>query len=478
MSISSVYRDGSGRTRTTDSLSRPLLQRSLWWDTSQAGQPVYPALSAGCTQGEWSLMFDVVTPSFKLRSSRGEVINNSMSYTKLKGEILSAVGPRFTRVSGGTTQWGEYEGVYGVGGPPSAVDLLCIHIRTRHDTYGVKPNVPAMIGLASTQARANVAEPDYDGLVSLGEMKETLRYLRNPFAAGLKLADRLNRQIASMRSRKGGYTNDLASVYLEFRYAVRPLIKEVESALLNLANKSSRPKRQTARGVQNHENTYTRNVPGGAFGGDALFDQTETCSRSTSVRTGLLYEWVAEPGLADRWGMRLSDVPSAAWQLVPLSFMYDWVGNVGDYIAAMTPRAGTRALSGWTTVRTKYVLEVASSNFRMIPAGWSTARDGNGRVRYELTEFVRTPGLQSASLELRGVDNLRNDAARLLDVVSVMHQKLSNAIAPTAVRQLEQERMQKAVERMDRRQSWTSNGPSARRSRQAELQWLKAITRA
>jgi hypothetical protein len=66
-----------------------------------------------------------------------------------------------------------------------------------------------------------------------------------------------------------------------------------------------------------------------------------------------------------RMGLRLSDVPSALWELVPWSFVVDRFVSVGKWLDAITPKPNVRILGTWTTtvehIRSKNTLNSISN---------------------------------------------------------------------------------------------------------------------
>lgn len=462
------------RTRTDPKTSRPVINRSYWWDTSQSPKPAAPAYAVGPTVGSWAEMTDTVHPGFRRQSAAGEIINNWYQSRRLTSSIETATGPHFRSLVNGVTYWGEIEGVLNSVTSGDAVTLPP-KIEQWVLNAGATPNIERLIDLACTAARANVKEPTFDGLVSLGELRETLRYLRNPFKTGLKLADKLNHNLARIGSSgKKAVLGDVMSVYLEFRYAVRPLVKEVEAALLASQKPIVTPRRQTARDYKTSTLTGSYTELGVSTSG-ILHDVSFDVTRTTLVRAGLLYENIVENGLPDHWGFRLSDLPSAAWELVPLSFVYDWVGNIGDFVGAITPRAGVKTLAGWYSVYDLREVVVTSSNYRLAQPGWTTARAGYSRLRYSLLDKYRVNKLRAPALALRGIDSLQDDALRLLDLISIVQQRLGSVSKSKAVRQANQERMERMADRLDRRQSRSSQSTRASKADANFNSWLDAI---
>ncbi|DAD51968.1 maturation protein [ssRNA phage Gerhypos.4_5] len=452
------------RTRTEDHLVNPVINRSYWWDSSMVPKPALPAFSPSTVTGSYRSMVDYVSAGFKRRSAAGEVINKPM-YSQVLTATVTGTGPHFVNSSGGVTYHGELEGIANSTLPMNVGEAFRKVYGWASD-LGLDPDWRQMSGLAATSCAARVAKPPFDGLVSLGELRETLHYLQNPFKTGLKLATSLvsgvSRLNAASKTRR--VAQDFMSLYLEFRYGVRPLVKEVDQLLVHLETLVQRPKRQTARGTSSYRNAATQSLVNQDYSG-LLYDSTIQVARKSSVRAGLLYEWREEVGLTDHWGFKLSDLPSAAWALMPLSFVVDWVANVGTFVSAITPRAGYNQLAEWTTTTDELLVTVQSNNYRVNVTGWSTSRAGESLATYLVRTVQRTPHLQLPSLEMRGFDTLRNDALRLLDLIGIFQQKLGSVANSAVARRAEREWAEKYAGRVADRLTHTPSGGRA--------SWLK-----
>lgn len=433
-----LYKAPESRTRSRTSfvLAAP---SSIWypWNTSQNPKPVKPTKGNEGTQtGLKESMSDFVIDRFKERSSNGETFSNPMSKTSVTWDVKSRSTSRSKSVVGNTTYYFELEGLH-LNGASSGADALISTMVSRAGVLG-NPDYLQMDALAATYARSKIDQPQFEGLVSIGELGQTLRYLKNPLATGLKLADKLHRRIDKINPSNGDVFASLASVYLEFRYAVRPLVKEVESALLNLQNAGLRSDRKTARGMQLWSNSGVFNTSAVPIGGtnttNWYYDESCRVEKSFSLRTGFLYQHTLSTGLSDQWGIRLSDIPTAMWELIPMSFIYDWVTNVGDFIGALTPRAGVNILSTWTSREETIELDLSGSNYRIIYPGWSGEySNGPSQASGKVVFKSRSPIVSAPSIAWRGFDKISSDVLKIVDLLSIFDQKLNNS-AQTAMR--------------------------------------------
>jgi hypothetical protein len=411
------------RSRTDEAFLPYPNYRSYWWDTSQVPKPAEPALVPNIARGANRFMSDWVIPGYRERSAAGEVFNNPLLKTVDRLEVLNESGCAFQITTGGITYNGDIQGVALSIRPTSSTALRTAVVYATDTTLGLNPDRSALIASVSTEARGRIAPSAFDGLVSLGELNETLRYLRNPFEAGLKLASKLERKIGRPAS-SGEMAMDFASTYLGFRYGMRPLVRDVENALKALQdNVNPRPVRETFRAKGKVFVDGTKITLGANYGG-ITYDETLWGRRDIAVRCGFLTSNTYSNGLQDRWGMRLSDIPAAMWELIPLSFMVDWVLNVRQLIAALSPRLGLSVLAEWTTVTDRRIVLLSGSNYRF--SNWTTTRSTTNEILMEYTIKQRTPSVNPPMIVWKGLGSLSNDVGRLFDTIGIFGQKLNN----------------------------------------------------
>jgi len=196
---------------------------------------------------------------------------------------------------------------------------------------------------AILEGLAAVKSPTFDGSTNLGELKETLSMIRNPLL-GIR---RLGKELIKGYRRGGGLRllDYLSSQWLEYRYGIMPLVGTVSDLLSTVDKKLTNgyiiyKGRAGKRYVLSDDTTI---VSGLADAFPIKYYAEKRVVRE--VRTGAVY-WAKLNDTASRkWGLRASDIPSTMWELIPYSFMVDWVFNVGDYIRAITPNRDIKILS-------------------------------------------------------------------------------------------------------------------------------------
>lgn len=334
---------------------------------------------------------DVVVPNYRERSAAGEVFMNPFrsEITKYSCASISSHEHHWvptcsgtsTKSVAGNTSYGGWGGF--LTAQPGWVD------QTRN-----------LRELAGTEAWANVTSPEVLGGEFLRDAGRTLSLVTNPLRE-------LRNVLSSIRSSKGyrkkGLTlgQYISSEWLKYRYGITPLVHDCVGAF-EAVYKPIFTDRVTARGYENYPlyeatDTVTKNSIGGIF----------TCvteryaSQAQSVRAGVLYQHVA--GMPEKFGIHFNQLVPTLWEILPGSFVSDWFVNVGDYLAAVTPRAGITVLSSWTTTK---VVHTQRSVMSSTPNSVSNVSQTGGPGIYGNTErivTIRTPGAPR-SLAIRSND--------------------------------------------------------------------------
>lgn len=411
------------RTRTTGVYTSTQQARWQWANSADSAvvKGTWSTTYRSQTDGKVRQMTDYVTPGYKKASSEGQIINTWM-WATTDERTLSGNGPRFQNDvpngSGGyTNYWGDLQG------PGWSNGRLTNPI----SKPGVAlPSFDSLMDVTKTRCYANIDKPDFQSAVTLGEIKETISFLSNPFKTGLRLAETLNGKLRragvfdrGVKLDKRKLRNDLASGYLAFQYGLKPLVKEVVGILETLRIQlDQKPQRETARAKGELKSSQTWTAQESFSGINCT--ATYTYERTVTIRCGILYENLAATTTnSDIWGIRPKDIPLAIWQVSSLSFVVDWFVNVGDFISALTPSAGTRTLSMWTTTIIEEKTTRVCSNYILPISGWYTTRAGTNTETVKRVTYQRDPRTFAPSLAFRELDSLKNDASRLTSLIAL-----------------------------------------------------------
>lgn len=412
-------------------------------------------LSGPNTYGPWTKasktdMTDIVVPGYAQRVARGEVINNPMSrVSELYSSSQNSSG--FELTNSALNQWYKSEGdVFGHCWYPTIPSLVYI-------------NEENLKKLAQTSALAGMNRPEIYSLVTLGELKKTLTMLVSPIRGLTKLLQnstaaykrdlriygnplnrvmkiKNHRQRAKALERFKRYAKQrkestpksipdrlmfIPDMVLCYNLGWKPLLMEL-NALLHTIPEKVYNERLTSRGKASDETEYSVYSGELVDGGRGLISYTDTFREVVSVRAGVLYE--AEFGPKKDFGLRPQDVSASAWELIPFSFLVDYVYNIGDYIEAMSSLGRNRALAFFTTTR---VTITATRNVTGVQGygAWTAVKQPQGSLSCEKRVTTRdntsfTPSIAHTPI----YSSLNRPPAQLQNVLSLLTNLLSGTV--------------------------------------------------
>jgi len=203
-------------------------------------------------------------------------------------------------------------------------------------------------GLAQARLRANskLASGNLNSLVMVGEGAETARFVANRAfllyralrligrgnfgeaaqVLGSELSQNASKRLNRMRSQYSSPTALAANGWLEYQFAIRPLMGDAYGAV-----KEYHEKRQVGKEIE-----ARARVQDGAKGTVYRAGILATV-RSSEVRT-LQQLGITNPLLA-------------AWELVPLSFIIDWFLPIGPYLQYLDSTVGLTNVQKWSSSR-------------------------------------------------------------------------------------------------------------------------------
>lgn len=384
---------------------------------------------AGGLNGPYRFMTDYVTPRFTQRSNSGEIVNKPC--TKLEVNYSTErTGYEHTR-DGFPSSCGTYPGTTWKDHNEFLLGRVFGNLDWKAEITN-KDNAPwvDLRSEASTKALSYVKKPDVSYPTVLGEIRGTLRMLRNPIKALTDLtrkhsqsikreATRQRRRARELqRSRKLGLTEvelrlaqkdvregDLRALqiaqgagnqYLTWLYGVRPLLQDIEGTLDALFHDNWSP-RHTARGKAVWQDTTVDEIYQSIGSPLTGIYMTRTVDVRAEVRAGFLYEHTFD--LQDRLGWNASSVPAALWELVPYSFLVDQVVNVGQTLKALVAAATTRPLAQWISERAIITVtrQVTDTGFDPSPPGggnWTRTIECRDKDSVVIETYSREPNVQ------------------------------------------------------------------------------------
>lgn len=382
-----------------------------WW-TSNNVKPGALTWDTWTSSANYAAMIDTVISDYKKRSALGELFFNPLLSLTEKCSYHPTIQAYRANMFGG--EWTfhlplRFDQIQKLNQDTSVYDLV-------FDPYEDEREI------AISESWAKVDQSELLGLASLGELPETVLWLctmtkRVIFLLKMWRSTKLElwamRQLKKMTAKE--YADALGNIWLELRYAVRPLIFEVKKALEALKKAIEMKGRFTARG---YESTMT-------VGQDRLtsynvhvsHEYTHNWTTLYSARAGVMYTIDEDiNGMLAFWGL---DQPvEAVWELTPLSFVFDWFFSIGKVISSWSVNASLGVLGSWVTERVSIVEEIQHSNYSLhstyafyaidrLDPGFSTRE----RVVKRRVISPDRPLLPSMSLHL--------DVAKLLDLALI-----------------------------------------------------------
>jgi len=407
-------------------------------------EPANPSQS--WATGNWATgyrlrsMNDVVTADFARLMAAGVVINNPVAYwtheDKLPGggyfHRIDKIDGHVSTFSGMLTQ--HY---LGLGGAPNS---LTIPLQNEEDF----DKIGYLTAVTRQRALAAVDPTPYAFGEDIGEIGETIRFIKSPLKSLNKLAYRYTRAVNKngrtfrrkfSRNHRGQLPGAIemaqvaSDVWLEYRFAAAPLVRSVYSAALALGHENTAQlDRRVARDRQavnprdRIESYYATESP------TRIIEYEIRTQRSSKVSSGILYE-VSNPirDFRRTLGIRLVDIPETAWQLVPLSFMVDRLIDVSSMIRGLSVLANPdiSILAGWTS---SHVMGSTRSRVKAMHDTDASSLSGYGDVITKSRgSYHRDPWQPSVSdtLPVPQWDGLVKDLTNIADLATILGGRLA-----------------------------------------------------
>lgn len=291
-------------------------------------------------------MTDEVTQRFQARSALGEIIVNPMRSFQVgiscTGDQATA---RSTNYSYGTkyAYW-EWQGC-GIALKEGAIAPTWqppYRVADERDTTRVVDETVTKLWAESAQSNANL-------FVGLAELGETIAMLREPLS---QLGNLIDRKILKTYGRKAAkrvtvkQTRDaVMGSWMEIRYGWRPLVYEILGVLKALEEKENRVRafyRASTRKSFSASSDITHSY------GSWSTTYRKTTTEEVVCRAGMIME--DSVSLSRRLGLDLSGLLVVPWEVIPASFVLDWIANVGTWLQAVGAYAAREPLSSWYTM--------------------------------------------------------------------------------------------------------------------------------
>lgn len=358
------------------------------------------------------IMDDVVTENFSKRKNKGEIVNSPMR------KEVSKVRNTLATFSNDRTYWTSYN-------CPPVTQLLKGNADAGQTGLSaslpfapdpVLQSVSNLSDLAVTSAWAGATQSKAAILSTLAEGKESIQSIYSIIQRLYNLIRAIKRRNLKNLGRQLS-PKELEDMWMEWRYAIRPLIYDVKSLTNAILHKSPTHDRQTFRG--HAVDSATNKTTGEFLWYDGIYPQYQAVTwKEIDVRAGLLCQ-VSPPSLPEVFGAY--DILETLWDVTPFSFIVDWILNVGDTIASFTPSASLKPLASWVVVKETIIRSSVVTGCKFVPIVGRSYRNpfcfiDNCSRYFERTIKMRTPDPQRSILP---TFDLRLDALKLLDLAII-----------------------------------------------------------
>ena len=291
----------------------------------------------------------VVTRDFKERVRAGEIIVNPHKVWRSQIDIT----PGFRVVEATNTTW-TY-GWYGLQRGKRTINWLAEYrrVKARYEVpveyFDVSDPKSAwakpfyeQFKIDKEVVNAAVGEADalvFDLLTTLAELPETLKWLADLLrqaAEATKAARKKEVEVKKLLLKKGRTAKQIAqavaSVWMQYRYAIMPLSYSIEDVLKALESW----KRTYGKVSEKYVETYTQDDIRNRFG-FSTNNLTLSVSEAQTVHRCSIKRGYDPRGLVDALLQVLKLNPvTTAWELIPLSFVVDWFINIGEVLSIAT----------------------------------------------------------------------------------------------------------------------------------------------
>jgi len=274
------------------------------------------------------------------------------------------------------------------------------------------------------QAIANIAKTPWSFGEDVGEVRETLKYLKNPAASLAEVSKSFERKARNLYYRYGNRAKALSGAWAAHRFAMLPLQRSLEDIVKSSFERNKKEFEAGSRLSARSRTVLTGNASRTTVAGYARFAESRT--DEIGLHCYILYE-TKNPlkGWQYKYGLRLKDIPTTGWQLIPYSFMVDRVANVSNCVSGVANLVDPSIVILAAGVVTKADKLTTCKVLSDVNPEWSASGDGE-TVEQRLFTFTRSMWNPTVSDTIPQVNltGLVKDATSVIDLLALITQRL------------------------------------------------------
>lgn len=190
------------------------------------------------------------------------------------------------------------------------------------------------------RAMAKTRQAEFEGGVFLAELRETISFIRNPISSLTRAFGKYRKAVQRRRSRGIPIGDALTDTWLAYRYALIPLIMDVQTALEVFRKKYTQKSGfiRAAEGVK--IDASSQGVTPMTEVDSFVLDRVWKKEVKVKYTAHTYWNKVVESDKLFRarvLGLHPSQLLGILWEATTLSFVVDWILAVGDWLRAITP---------------------------------------------------------------------------------------------------------------------------------------------
>jgi len=360
---------------------------------------------------------DMVTPNFRRRIARGEIINNPFISRKVAftPPQPTAFARTYHMPANGSQNWaGSSQSGNRALLPEDWMQPITVEMA------GYTAMRQRVIDTAVQKAHANIDVSKMLALATAAEGAKTVDSIASILTRVYKIVRAVTRldgkYLAKQISRK-----ELSDRYMEARYALRPLMYDA-MGVIDALYEARQHNRFTGRGYASESAAFSTSPVQRSCGWAMVGDFTQSWTYSVTARAGVLVGVNVNP--YQKWG--LDQIAESVWELIPFSFILGWFLDVGTAIAALTPNMGVSQLASWVTVKENIRTETNMVNARStLGAPYTVKDDLFWQGQYHVHEEQVLERIVNPSLSVWPAVNVRLDTLKILDLGLILKQVMA-----------------------------------------------------